>query len=121
MQAGVLVISFAQVAAMKSLLPTARASLIIGMLAALFVPVRLISAQTSPSVNAPATATAQQSTPPSKDGKAKQDDRFKLSTDLVSLKVTVTDSLGRIVTGLKKEHFEIYDDKVQQEIAHFTE
>jgi Ca-activated chloride channel homolog len=106
---------------MKLLFPTALASLIIGMLAALFVPVRLISAQTLPSANATVKATAQQPAPPAKNGKADQDDRLKLSTDLVSLKVTVTDSLGRIVTGLNKDHFEIYDDKVRQEIAHFTE
>src|SRR5207253_6724901 len=34
---------------------------------------------------------------------------------------TVADSFGRVVTGLRQENFTIYDDKVQQQIAHFTE
>ena len=50
-----------------------------------------------------------------------KDQPLKLATDLVSLKVTVADSFGRVVTGLKKENFTVYDDKVQQQIAHFTE
>jgi Ca-activated chloride channel family protein len=48
-------------------------------------------------------------------------DQLRLATDLVSLKVTVSDHFGRIVTGLNKANFEVYDDKVKQEIAHFTE
>ena len=65
-------------------------------------------------------ATSSQSTPPASQS-AKPDDQLKLSTDLVSLKVTVADSFGRVVTGLRQENFEIYDDKVQQQIAHFIE
>ena len=49
------------------------------------------------------------------------DQKMKLGTHLVSLNVTVTDSYGRFVTGLGKNHFEIYDDKVKQEIAHFSD
>lgn len=49
------------------------------------------------------------------------DDQVRMSTDLVSVKVTVSDSFGRVVTGLKQPNFSIYDDKVKQEIAHFTE
>jgi Ca-activated chloride channel family protein len=51
----------------------------------------------------------------------KQDNPLQLSTDLVSLKVTVSDSFGRVVTGLKQGNFEVYDDKVKQTIAHFIE
>ena len=47
-------------------------------------------------------------------------DKVQLDTQLVSLNISVTDPLGRLVTGLRKEHFEIYDDKVKQQIAHFT-
>ncbi|HKG22635.1 MAG TPA: VWA domain-containing protein [Blastocatellia bacterium] len=49
------------------------------------------------------------------------DDKIVLSTGIVSLTVTVTDPYGRFVTGLKKEHFDVFDDKVKQEIAHFTD
>ncbi len=34
--------------------------------------------------------------------------------------MTVTDSYGRLVTGLGKEHFDVYDDKVKQSVVHFT-
>jgi Ca-activated chloride channel homolog len=42
-------------------------------------------------------------------------------TDLVSLPVTVTDYNNRLVTGLGKQHFEIFEDKVKQEISFFSE
>jgi Ca-activated chloride channel family protein len=47
-------------------------------------------------------------------------DKVQLETQLVSLNISVTDPYGRLVTGLRKEHFEVYDDKVKQHIAHFT-
>jgi len=42
-------------------------------------------------------------------------------TDLVSLPVTVTDAYNRLVTGLDSHHFEIYEDKVKQEISFFSD
>ncbi len=42
-------------------------------------------------------------------------------TDLVSLTVTVTDASDRLVTGLDKERFEIFEDKVRQDIAFFSD
>ena len=46
---------------------------------------------------------------------------IKTSTKLVTFSVTVTDPYGRYVTGLAKEHFEIYDDKVPQKIEFFND
>lgn len=43
-----------------------------------------------------------------------------INVDLVMLDVTVTDPFDRIVTGLDKNNFEVYDNKVQQKIATFT-
>ena len=40
-------------------------------------------------------------------------------SDLVLIPVTVTDGKGRIVTGLQKEQFSLYEDKVEQDITHF--
>jgi Ca-activated chloride channel family protein len=42
-------------------------------------------------------------------------------TDVVSLPVTVTDISNRLVTGLGKQHFEIFEDKVKQEITFFSD
>ena len=50
-----------------------------------------------------------------------QDEQIKIGTDLVSLTVTVTDPYNRLVTGLDKQHFEIFEDKVKQEIRFFND
>jgi VWFA-related protein len=39
---------------------------------------------------------------------------------LVLINVTVTDPLNRFVTGLEKEHFRLYEDKVEQQISDFS-
>jgi Ca-activated chloride channel family protein len=54
-------------------------------------------------------------------GTQEPDDKIQLKAKLVSLTVTVSDSLGRFVTGLDKRHFEVFDDGVKQEIAHFSD
>jgi Ca-activated chloride channel family protein len=46
---------------------------------------------------------------------------FKISVDTVFLNVSVTDPLNRSVTGLNKDDFQIYEDKVQQKICAFEE
>ena len=40
--------------------------------------------------------------------------------ETVFLKVAVSDPLDRYVTGLKKEHFKVFEDKIEQEIVHFN-
>ncbi|HEX2523924.1 MAG TPA: VWA domain-containing protein [Terriglobia bacterium] len=52
---------------------------------------------------------------------AQQDDRIKIPTELVSLPVTVTDAYNRLVTGLDRQHFEIFEDKVKQDISFFSD
>lgn len=44
-----------------------------------------------------------------------------VNTELVSMTVTVTDPYNRLVTGLDKHHFEVFEDKVKQEITHFSD
>jgi len=46
---------------------------------------------------------------------------IKLGTELVSLRVTVTDRSGRTIEGLKKESFKIYEDKVEQPVSFFSD
>lgn len=50
----------------------------------------------------------------------KQVPTFSVGVETVFIKVSVTDPLNRYVTGLEKEHFRIYEDKVEQSITHFT-
>lgn len=43
-----------------------------------------------------------------------------VAVDLVSLQALVTDPKGNVITGLRPEHFTIYEENVKQEISHFA-
>src|SRR3989442_1459963 len=45
---------------------------------------------------------------------------LKVDVDLVLVNATVTDSLNRYVSGLSQEHFQIWEDKLEQKIAYFS-
>ena len=44
----------------------------------------------------------------------------KVDVDLVLVNAAVTDSDGRAVTGLDKTHFQLWEDKVQQDIQYVS-
>jgi Ca-activated chloride channel family protein len=46
---------------------------------------------------------------------------IKLETKLVNVTATVSDPDGKTINGLTKDNFEVFDDGVKQEIAHFTD
>ena len=48
------------------------------------------------------------------------DTHIKVTSDLVLIPVTVTDENDGIITGLKKEHFKLYDNKVETPITQFA-
>jgi VWFA-related protein len=63
--------------------------------------------------------------PQDKSGSASREAYPRIATilvhsDLVQIPVTVTDGNGRVVPGLEKEHFTLFEDKVQQVITHFA-
>ena len=43
-----------------------------------------------------------------------------MHSDLVLIPVTVTDNSGKVVSGLEKEQFTLFEDAAQQEITHFA-
>ena len=45
---------------------------------------------------------------------------LKVDVDLVLVPVTITDPMNRLVTGLEKDNFQVYEDKQPQEIRHFS-
>jgi Ca-activated chloride channel homolog len=53
-------------------------------------------------------------------GVYRSDSVIVVRSDLVLIPVTVTDNKGRVVSGLGKEHFTLFEDKAQQEITHFA-
>ncbi|MGI8410014.1 MAG: VWA domain-containing protein, partial [Pyrinomonadaceae bacterium] len=58
-------------------------------------------------------------TPPEDDDSAR--DPEKVKTDLVTLTLTVTDPYGRLVSGLPKNAFAIFDNNQPQEITFFSD
>ena len=51
-----------------------------------------------------------------------QDEKpIRVETDLVMVNVAVTDQQGNFVKNLRLEQFEIFDDKVKQTVAHFSD
>ncbi len=51
---------------------------------------------------------------------ARRPANIRIDTTLVQINVTVTDPLNRFVTGLEKEHFKLFEDKVEQSIVQFS-
>jgi VWFA-related protein len=45
---------------------------------------------------------------------------LRIDTTLVLVPVAVNDPLGRFVTGLDKENFKVFEDKIEQEIKEFS-
>jgi Ca-activated chloride channel family protein len=48
------------------------------------------------------------------------DRTIRVDVDLVLVNVTITDPYNRLVTGLERENFRIFEDKTEQEVAHFS-
>ncbi len=53
-------------------------------------------------------------------GKKEFPPRYQIGVEMVVIRVAVTDPLNRYVVGLEKEHFRIYENKVEQPIVHFS-
>ena len=51
------------------------------------------------------------------ESEVKPGQEIKVNVDLTLVNVTVTDPLDRLVTGLEKEHFRVFEDGVEQEIV----
>ncbi len=45
---------------------------------------------------------------------------FRTGVEMVVIRAAVTDPLNRYVVGLEKQHFKVYDNKVEQTITHFS-
>jgi Ca-activated chloride channel family protein len=49
-----------------------------------------------------------------------QNQTLKVDVDLVLVNATVSDMQGRMVTGLEREHFQLWEDKIEQTIDYFS-
>src|SRR5262247_178122 len=77
--------------------------------------------KTAPTPPAPGKQSPMQQVRSQLGGQGTQDGQIIIPTELVSLPVTVTDAYNRLVTGLDVHNFEIYEDKVKQEISFFSD
>src|SRR5215471_2484741 len=50
----------------------------------------------------------------------KPNQTLKVDVDLVLVNATVTDQLNRYVSGLETQHFQIWEDKVEQKVEYFN-
>src|ERR1700756_2034423 len=61
-----------------------------------------------------------QSNSADKSGDKSQSQTLKVDVDLTLVNATVTDPLNRYVSGLESEHFQIWEDKIEQKIEYFS-
>jgi VWFA-related protein len=100
---------------MKSLRKT-----VIVALTTILIPFIATNAQeTKPDTPAPAP-NAQQPPPPDDAGANGQGGRIVIPVNQVIVPVTVKDGSGRLVPDLSKDEFRIFEDKVEQRIAYFS-
>ncbi len=67
-----------------------------------------------------AAADVALNTPPDDPLKRSHDVPIRMSVDMVLIPVTITDPLNRLVTGLDKENFSIFEGHEEQEIRNFS-
>jgi VWFA-related protein len=58
--------------------------------------------------------------PKPEEAEARREPSIRVETQLVLINVTVTDPMNRFVTGLEKEHFQLFEDKGKQDISQFS-
>lgn len=104
------------------------------ILLALFCFPRSLSAQgsanaPSPPGPAPAAIPAQPGqnpltvpglSPPPNERRLGAERGIRVDVDLALINVTITDPYNRLVTGLESENFRIFEDNIEQEVAHFS-
>ncbi|HTV04265.1 MAG TPA: VWA domain-containing protein [Acidobacteriaceae bacterium] len=75
-------------------------------------------------VNPPPPKPAPKNTPPPVQGKAglnaRAGERYRVNVNLVLIPLTVTDPMDRLVTGLQKDNFFVYEDNKPQTISSFS-
>ena len=72
----------------------------------------LVVVKASPQAQGPVAPSKPETTPAKKPG-----DGIKIDVNLALVNVTVTDPLNRLVTGLEKENFRVFEDGTEQEIV----
>jgi VWFA-related protein len=88
-----------------------RTSLSLVLIFSLFIP---LTAQTQTPAPTPAQTPAQQQ------GQSDEDEVVRITTNLVQVDAVVTDKKGKLVTDLRPEEMEIYEDGRPQKVTNFS-
>ena len=92
---------------------------LVAALTSLFAQENPLGNATTPSRPAePARKPLEPATP--NDGQARRNSTIRVETNLVLVPMTVTDSQNRLVTGLERENFYVYDNDKPQTIRSFS-
>jgi Ca-activated chloride channel homolog len=79
------------------------------------------SPKSTPSVTVPDEPVASPARPkPAESAPNSRSVNIRVDKTLVLINVTVTDPLNRFVTGLEREHFRLFEDKIEQAISQFS-
>ncbi|HYY58878.1 MAG TPA: VWA domain-containing protein, partial [Pyrinomonadaceae bacterium] len=95
--------------------------LAVALLLIFLAPVQSARAQQARAQKSPAPKPAQ--APPASPDEGEEigeDEVLRVTTDLVSIPVSVTDRDGRYIYDLRQEDFRIYEDGAEQQISHFS-
>ncbi|MBI4874584.1 MAG: VWA domain-containing protein [Acidobacteria bacterium] len=57
---------------------------------------------------------------PASEAAAERRSNIRVDSTLVLVNVTVVDPLNRFVTGLEREHFRLFEEKIEQSLTHFA-
>src|SRR5207237_5353694 len=74
----------------------------------------------APQPNANITPRTKQGKEATPDSVLERRPDIRVDTNVVLIPVAVTDPYSRFVTGLEKENFKLYEEKVEQEIKQFS-
>src|SRR5215813_14837220 len=80
----------------------------------------IVSAILMVSVCAVVAGAGRRQTPQETSTTKKPTQTLKVDVDLVLVNATVTDGLNRYVSGLESQHFQIWEDKVEQKVEYFN-
>ncbi len=76
--------------------------------------------KTQPPAGAPPRVAIEPRTRSSADSPVDRRSNIRIDTNLVLINVTVVDPMNRFVTGLEREHFRLFEEKVEQKVTHFA-
>ena len=91
--------------------------------AALFLMVAVepvFSSDATGSVNEPKVTITPRTRPTSREEAETRQSNIRVDSTLVLINVTVTTPLNQVVTGLEKDHFRLFEDKIEQTVSQFS-